>query len=55
MRVHPRACVHIRECSRADTGTGLMPERAAMVMGDQQRWPYVTVHDVPVRVHYSCV
>ena len=55
MRVRPWARAHVHEYSRADTGTGLLRERAAAVMGDQRQWPCVAVHDVLVRVRYSRV
>ena len=55
MRVRPWARAHVHEYLRADTGMGLMRERAAAVMGNQRRRPCVAVHDVPVRVRYSRV
>jgi len=52
VHVRPWARAHVHEYSRADTGMGLMRERAAAVMGDQWRRLCVAVHDVPVRVCY---
>jgi len=52
VRVRPWVRAHVHEYMQADTGTGLMRERATAVMGNQRRQPCVAEHDVPVRVCY---